>query len=323
MVFDEPANNRSSHVAAGLFNPITGKVMSKTWMADDLFRELFSFYGEAERELGQSFFFPQPLYRPFLSVEEQNEWMGKSSGELFQGYIQEIVVKKTYKQCHDPSGGILLKQCGYVDVPTFLAGVRQRLHSLNSFREERFNSAQLDTREDEVRYGDVIAEKVIFCNGIYAASWLPIRLLKGETLTIQLDENPEVIFNRGVYIVPSQDGTYKVGATYETKNLSEGATDTGRKELEQKLAELISIPYNVVGQGWGFRPTVPDRRPILGSHPDLKNVVIFNGLGTKGVSLAPYFSAQLAAWLLGKGEIQLEVNINRFKSLSSKSSEVA
>lgn len=324
MVFDEPARNKSSSVAAGLFNPITGKVMSKTWLADELFRELFSFYADAERDLGRSFFFPQPLYRPFLSIEEQNEWMGKSSGESFKEYIQDIFVTKTYKQARDPFGGILLKKCGYLDVPAFLDSVRERLRSLQAFREERFDSSLLDASTDHITYSNLTADKIIFCTGIHAAPWLPIRLLKGETLTIELDEKPEVIFNRGVYVVPTHNiNRYKVGATYETKDLTEAPTEAGRAELEQKLNDLISLPYRRAGQSWGFRPTVPDRRPLLGSHPELKNVVIFNGLGTKGVSLAPYFSAQLTAWLLGKGEIQPEVNINRFKSLSSKSSEVA
>jgi glycine/D-amino acid oxidase-like deaminating enzyme len=49
---------------------------------------------------------------------------------------------------------------------------------------------------------------------------LPIRKLKGETLTIEMDEDPELIYNRGVYIVPYKEKQYRVGATYETKNLS-------------------------------------------------------------------------------------------------------
>jgi glycine oxidase len=82
---------------------------------------------------------------------------------------------------------------------------------------------------------------------------------------------------------------------------------------------LLKVPYKIISQDWGFRPTTPDRRPILGCLHGSENVVIFNGLGTKGVSLAPYFSGQLMDWLLGETEIQSEVNINRFKSLFSKS----
>ncbi len=56
---------------------------------------------------------------------------------------------------------------------------------------------------------------------------------------------------------------------------------------------------------------------MLGAHPENKNVVVFNGLGTKGVSLSPYFAHHLATWLEGNGDLSTEVNIYRFKALYS------
>lgn len=303
--------------------------MTRTWMADKIFPELHQFYKDAEQKLGQKFFYPQPLYRPFISVEEQNSWMGKSSDPSMSGYIETVFSTSTFgHQVHDPFGGILLKHCGYLDVMQFMFSVRYHLSATQSIALERFDEQLLEIGNYGVTYKDTEAEKIILCTGtsILRSSrfaGIPIRLLKGETLTIELDRVPELIYNRGVYIVPQiEHGRYRVGATYETKNLSEEITNTGRMELEEKLTDLIRLPYRVIAQDWGFRPTTPDRRPILGHLPDSKNVVIFNGLGTKGVSLAPYFSAQISNWLLGFGEIQPEVNIGRFKSLSSKSSEV-
>jgi glycine oxidase len=124
-------------------------------------------------------------------------------------------------------------------------------------------------------------------------------------------------------MVPMHEkNTYRVGATYETKLLSTETTETGRKELSDKLTELLKVPFRIVSQDWGFRPTTPDRKPLLGPLPNNENIIIFNGLGTKGVSLAPYFSKHLLDGLLGKTEILPEVNINRFKSLFSKSTGV-
>jgi len=37
MVLDQPHQNNSSAVAAGIFNPITGKKWVKTWLAEQLF----------------------------------------------------------------------------------------------------------------------------------------------------------------------------------------------------------------------------------------------------------------------------------------------
>lgn len=329
IVFDDPGSNRSSVIAAGLFNPITGKLMTRTWMAEKIFRELHQFYSWSEEKLGQRFFYPQPIYRPFLSVEEQNEWMGKSADEALREYIQEVFTKSKFgHQVHDPYGGILLRQCGYLDMRAFLHGVRNYLLSKQAYIADRLDETQLEITSEGVTYKDITAEKIIFCTGTAfrqstLGGALPLRLLKGETLVIECEENLELIYNRGVYMVPmDKKRTYKVGATYETRLLTPEITEAGLSELRNKLSELLKVSFRVISQDWGFRPTTPDRKPILGTLPGYENVVIFNGLGTKGVSLAPYFSAHLLDWLSGKTEIQPEVNINRYKSLFSKSTGV-
>lgn len=326
IVFDEPASNRSSAIAAGLFNPITGKLMTKTWLAEKVFPELHLFYSWAERVLGHRFFYPQPIYRPFLSVAEQNEWMGKSVDPALRDYVLEVFTQSRYgNQVYDPFGGIALKQCGYLDVMSFLRHVRHHLSSNQSYMPEHFDEAQLEIKPDGVRYKEIDASKIIFCNGTALndssmVGGVPVRLLKGETLVIELDETLELIYNRGVYMVPMHEtNRYRVGATYESKLLTPETTEAGGMELQLKLDELLKVPYRIISQDWGFRPTTPDRKPILGRHPVSENVIIFNGLGTKGVSLAPYFSGHLLDWILGKIEIRPEVNINRFKSLFSKS----
>nr|MBX2815191.1 FAD-dependent oxidoreductase [Saprospiraceae bacterium] len=47
----------------------------------------------------------------------------------------------------------------------------------------------------------------------------------------------------------------------------------------------------------GVRPTTPDRRPFLGQSSDQPGLFILNGLGTKGLSLAPYLSKVLIQWM--------------------------
>jgi S-adenosylmethionine synthetase len=68
----------------------------------------------------------------------------------------------------------------------------------------------------------------------------------------------------------------------------------------KKLEELVSFPFQIISQEWGMRPTTRDRKPIMGAHPEDPSVIIFNGLGTKGVSLSPYLSPNLVAWLEGE-----------------------
>src|SRR5688572_1228293 len=120
LVIDQSRKNNSSRIAAGLFNPITGKKMVKTWMADTLFPYLHTYYREVEQRTSKKFFYPMPLYRPFLSVEEQNEWMAKSSDPAFDQYIDKIFTTSSNPQLKDPFGGLCLKQSGYLDTTSYI-----------------------------------------------------------------------------------------------------------------------------------------------------------------------------------------------------------
>ena len=319
-VFDEPNKNHSSAVAAGLFNPITGRVMTKTWKADLLFPFLIDFYLQAEKLLSSHFFFPMQLYRPFISVHEQNEWMGKSAEPGMESYLKKILTHSEFgNHVYDDFGGLLLSQCGYVDTNSFIDAVRENLLTKEAFAREHFLEKELILQEDYVQYKNLKAKKIIFCNGNESRNskffgWLPFRPLKGETIHVNINAEFNCIYNRGVYVVPTrQRGVYKVGATYNTKDFTAVNTPEGLTELTDKLNELIKLPYEVTTQNWGIRPSTADRRPFLGCHPQEKNVAIFNGLGTKGVSLAPYFANQLTNWLLTTGSIDKEVDIKRFK----------
>ncbi|MBX2943721.1 MAG: FAD-binding oxidoreductase [Cyclobacteriaceae bacterium] len=325
MVYNTPNQNRASLVAAGLFNPITGKRIVKTWKADEIFSYLFKFYHDVESELQIKFFYDCPLYIPFQTVEEQNEWMSKSVDDSIKNYILQVNTQSTFgHEVKDPIGGILLSHCGHINTGIFLDGVKKLLEQTESYSEEWWVEEKLKISTHEgVEYENLSAEKIVYCTGIYALKSryfdaLPLRALKGEVITITTEKPLSRIYNRGAYVVESGEMEYKAGATYDLTNLKEGITLEGRKELEIKVRELLSMSFKVTHQDWGIRPSTVDRRPIIGVHPSQNNILIFNGLGAKGVSLAPYFSGQLADYIMGRGDLDKEANITRVKSLYSK-----
>ena len=316
LVIDQFNEHSATQVAAGLFNPVTGRLMTKTWKADELFPYLHEFYKRAEELTGETFFHPMSLYRPFVSVEEQNEWMGKSANPALAGYMDTVYTNPIDEELvKNPYGGLVLKQCGYLNTQKFTQAVRKLIARKGLLIGTPFEETKLTFLSSGVEYLNYRAAKIIFCRGVEELSgklfsWLPIRPLKGETLTIQTDKPISTIYNRGVYLIP---GIWKAGATYQTNDLTLAVTEAARQELLEKLDALISFPYRVITQSWGIRPTTPDRKPILGQHPDHPEAVIFNGLGTKGVSLAPYFSKVLAASLENHAPINKEVDIERYK----------
>lgn len=316
LVIDQFDEHSATQAAAGLFNPVTGRVMSKTWKADTLFPYLHDFYREAEALTGNKFFHSMPLYRPFLSIEEQNEWMGKSAQQDFKDYIASVDTHEAHAGVvKNPFGGLTLRQAGWLDTAAFSQAVRQYISKHEVLLNDTFDEDLLVLKDEEVQYKNHSAYKIIFCQGVKSLtsklfSWIPIRPLKGETLTIQTDVKIDTLYNRGVFVVPE---TGKVGATYQPNDQQPTVTEAARNELKSKLDELVCFPYRIITQSWGIRPTTPDRRPILGPHPEHPNAIFFNGLGTKGVSLAPYFSKVLAAWIENKGAINKEVDIERYK----------
>ena len=319
LVVDHIFPNAPSRVAAGLFNPITGRHSIKTWLADQLFPYFHNFYTEAEVFTKKKFFYPAPLYKPFASAEDQNEWMSKSAEPAYKDYVDSIHSQATVPFVKDGFGGMFFKQCGNLDTIAYLSAVRDLIKARGVLLEERFDESLFTMEDEGVRYRGFSAAHIIFCQGLDAVqwfSWVPVLPLKGETIHIQGDHSENIIVNRGVYVVPvNQNGTWRVGATYSWTDTTNFITEQARTELSSKLSELISFSYEIVGQDWGIRPTTHDRRPILGTHPEHRRMHIFNGLGPKGVSLAPYFSDILLKYIENGIPLNKDVNIERYKSL--------
>jgi len=326
-VIDMPTENHSSRVAAGLYNPVTGRNLVKTWNADKLFPALEDFYLRIEKEFDIKILHQIPIYRPFFSVEEQNEWMGRMADEKYASIIEKVSTKNEFgASINDPFGGIWLKTCGYLDIIAFLEASKNKLLEDGCFFEGEFVEGKLELGNIGT-YGDIEFGKLIFANGLGAAksqffNWLPFHQLKGEILDLETSlPNEEVVYNRGVFIFKNADNEIRCGSTYEWREVNLEATQKGRDEILDKLKTLYSASVEVKKQRVGIRPSTKDRRPFVGIHPEEKLLGIFNGLGTKGVSIAPYFVVQFCEYLLGKVKLDKEVDINRYFSIYWKGKE--
>lgn len=315
--------NVSSQIAAGLYNPITGRKMVKTWRADDLFCYLEPFYERVEQTTNGSFLHKKTIYRPFISAEEQNEWMGKSAEEDFNKYVKKVHSRSSHEDVNDVFGGIAISHCGFLDIPTYIKSALTYLKKKQSVRAENFITEQLIVKSNEVHYSNLVGNKVIFCEGIGISknpffNWLPIRPVKGEIIFIKSDLDIDYILNRGVFILPIGGALFKVGSTYDHHDLTLAPTEKARAQILHKLNEIIKAPFEIVDQIAGIRPATKDRRPFIGLHPNFETIGVFNGLGAKGVSLAPYWSRHFVNHLESGDKLDIDVNITRYFSLYSE-----
>jgi glycine/D-amino acid oxidase-like deaminating enzyme len=312
----------SSKVAAGIFNPLTGKKLVKTWLGDELFPYAKSFYSGMEEKLGIQCRHPTAIYRPFRSIEEQNAYLAQTADPAIAPYVGEGGSGPdigAYIQ-HD-HGGLEVVQSGWIDLPLFLDASEAYFRGKGLLREEGFRNEDLEITDDFVGWKGQKFRKVIFCEGFQATknplfNWLPFAPVKGELLHIATNERLKpYIINQGIFILPVNESECRVGATYSWHDLNWEATVQAREELETKFCQLFKGGYSIKDQVAGVRPSSQDRRPIVGLHPAHANVGIINGLGTKGVTLAPYFAKQFAEHLENGKELNLLVNIKRYFSL--------
>lgn len=318
VVYDVPENNNSSSVAGGLFNPITGKNWVKTWKADTLFPYMRTFFRSVEDQLDIKIFHERTIYRPFQSLDIQNDWMGKEADPFHSPYIRVIHTEPIDEEIvKNPLGGLELNWGGYIDVPKYLNGVKKKLVDTSSIIFSTFNERDIFHTEEMIGYQNYLAKKIVFCQGHQAGAgslwnYLPFRPVKGEILTLSVEEKFDNILNMGVFVLPQADGKWKVGATYDYNNIDLKTTESGKNQIINKLNRFFLPKFDVVGHVAGIRPATLDRRPFIGMHPNVKNIVIFNGLGAKGVTLAPYFSEVLLNFLEHGVELEKEINVARF-----------
>src|SRR3954470_11553296 len=71
----------SSKVAAGIWNPVVFKRLTKSWLADELVPELTDFYTYCEKELNASFITRRKIIKPFTEEQEKNLWLKKAKSE--------------------------------------------------------------------------------------------------------------------------------------------------------------------------------------------------------------------------------------------------
>ncbi len=307
----------ASMVAAGLYNPITGKKFLKTWKSEMLFPFMADFYREIEQLTQTNFFYPMPIEVPIDSAEEHNIIHGRSAyndEEEIKIFIKPADEKLPIKNA---LGVFYTNHSGFVDVAAFLKVSWQYFASKGCMVDTLFDPTEVKFKNNEVLWGNIKAKKIIFCEGYRFAqnpffNWLPIIPTKGEVLKVQIAKGDEdKIYRKKVFLIPNGNEQYKCGSTYRWDFDDDLPTSSGLNELTQYLEDLIKSEYLVVEHLAGIRPASKDRKPILGLHPIYSALAMFNGLGSKGVSMAPYFAHQLVLFLEGQITLEREINIER------------
>lgn len=316
-------SQNSSRIAGGLYNPVILKRFSEVWQAQEQLDLLYSFYGNIEKKLGVKLDYRLPLLRRFYSVEEQNNWFTASDKPNLSKFLSTNLITKKWKSIDSPFNFGEVLHSGYLDTEFLLEQYKKHLISLNVYQEETFDYSQLIPNSEYVEYKNIKAKNIIFAEGFGLLlnpffSMLPLDGTKGELLLIKAPNlNLDVIIKSSIFIIPLGNDLYKVGATYNWEDKTNVPTEAAKKELVDNLSELINCDFEIIEHYAGVRPTVKDRRPLVGSHPIHKNIHVLNGLGTRGVMLAPAMALALFNNIENDLPLDKNIDIKRIKNFVS------
>ena len=317
VVFDNGSQN-SSKIAGGLYNPVILKRFSEVWQAQEQLVLMRDFYRTLENKLEVSVDFKTPILRKFFSIEEQNNWFAASDKLALAPFLSTILVNKKYSGIDSPYNYGQVLQSGYVDTALLVEHYKKYLLENSLLYKDSFMYEVLEVTSTGVKYNDIEARHIVFAEGFgmhknpYFDN-LPLDGTKGELFIIRAKElHLDVIVNTSVFILPLGNDLFKVGATYNWRDKTDLPTQEGKEELMERIKEIIKCDFEIVEHFAGVRPTVKDRRPLIGTHKDHEAVHILNGLGTRGVMLGPAMAKALYEWIQYKNPLDPVVDIKRF-----------
>jgi len=319
LVIDPGLDNTSSKVAAGIINPVTGRRYVKSWRIDELIPFARQTYLELESLLGAKLYKDRHVLRALFSPAEQNHWNARLGDPGYEPYILPEAVPAKWASMLQPVYAFgELARGAQIDLNLLLVRFRVWLSENHRLAVDVFDHRDLDLSPRRLRYRDWTARAIVFCEG-YLAKFnpffndLPYEGAKGEVLRIAIEGNqPRKLLRHHFFLVPMEDGTYWVGSNHLWHWETEDPTPEGKQWLTAQLGKILKVPYEVRDHRAAVRPTVQDRRPLLGMHPVFPNVFIFNGLGTKGASQGPFFARHMADVLTENTPVDPEVDIRRF-----------
>jgi len=317
-IFDDHHRGSSSHVAAGIINPVTGRRVVKSWMIDALIPFAKKTYQEIENKLDIKIFHERNIVRALFSKKEEDLWLEKTAHPSVEKYILEADDLGEFQTKVEEGYAVgEIQQTAQLEMPLMLHTYRDYFLKQKNISLEKFNHQEVAFKDDHVFYKNIKAEKIIFCEG-HQGRFNPFfdkkgfEVAKGEVLLVKIpNANFQKILKHKLFIVPLQNDLYWVGSTYDWEIPNDQPTEEAKQLLIFKLKKILHVPFEIVDHQAAIRPTTFDRRPLIGLHPENKSLGMVNGMGTKGASLGPYFTKMFVDFLLDNQPILEAADIKR------------
>ncbi len=317
IVFEDDSQT-SSLVAGGVYNPVILKRFTPVWNAQEQLKVALPFYKKIEEKLNITVDEKFVIKKAFKSIEDQNTWFEACDKPKLIAYLDPTLDSQKYHGVIADFSFGNVHETGRIDTKKLVESYRSYLEDSQLIRFENFEYQLVCLDNQQITYKDVSASRIVFCEGFGIKKnpyfkYLPLNEAKGELLTIHAPElNIDFLLKSTLFVLPLGNNLYKVGATFNWTDKTSDPSQEGKEELVEKLKKVLNVPYTIVSQSAGIRPTVAGRRPLVGVHPTHEQLIVLNGLGTRGVMIAPTVAKNLYNHLEKEEELDKEIDIRRF-----------
>lgn len=308
----------SSIVAGGIINPVILKRFTLAWKAEEQLSLAVPFYKNLEENLGVRLYRPLSVLRRFVSIEEQNLWFEASDKSGLEKFLSSNIRQNINKCIDAPLGYGEVLQTARLDTKKMIEVYRAHLLKRGLFLQETFDFGAFHIEDECVVYKGIKSRQIVFCEGFGLKrnpyfNYLPLIGNKGEYVFVRASDLKETnCIKSAIFCIPEGDDIYRIGANYERDDKTNLPTQEAKVELLKKWESVYKCPYKVLDHVAGVRPTVIDRRPLVGQHPNHGNLYVLNGFGSRGLMISPYASEQLFQFIEVKAPIDPEMDISRF-----------
>ena len=303
----------ASFVSAGIINPAVLKRFTTFWLAQEQIDSLKKTLSEIEGYTHKNYLIEKPILRVFHDEKEKELWL-KKSNEI--SFLSNDFIK--INSIKNPFGCGKVNHSARLNVRDFFTDLMNFLEQNSHLIKEKFDYNLVNTENST--YKDIQFKNIIFAEGMAVKenpyfSEIPVEANKGHHLEVKLSEKIEDDFTikKKHFIFPLNENTYYYGGTYDREQIHHKIDNSAVEKLINALAEFYPNDFEVTQVKFGFRPTVKDRRPIVGAHSEFKNFYVFNGLGARGILNGNYFAINLYNHLENGEEIHPEVDLKRFQ----------
>lgn len=322
----------ASGTPGGLVNPATGRRATKTWKAEECYKAISENLDKAAPFASTQFFKRNGVLRPAITK--------KMAGKMRERYMEtrwvdgwcEWLPAEEIERRHPGitciEGGLWLPVAITVDVGGYLEALAAYLEDrgVEIITGCRGSTQQVDDHW-RIVLNDyaVVAEHLVHATGYQTLSseyWnkLPFHPIKGQVARFQVEESmlnfKHSISSLGYIARLSDDNTFIQGSTYEHDFEDVAPSAFGEEYLRGRLRRTlpeVEEQAELVAQWAGVRLSTPNRKPVLGRHPEVENLHLFTGLGSKGLLYGKFLADHYAKHLTERTPLFKEVDIARFE----------